>query len=260
MNNILAITSFEIKRLFKSRLLWVFTCFFAAMYVISAIFFNLYGSEGSVLTNASAQSFPIQHLQASLTFTAIFVAIYVGDITVQDRMNGTIKLTLLRSLSRLQYFISRVLCTFIFSIVMTLIMIVAGYIVGLAFFGWGEYFEFFGMFSSGLHGVGITLLAGFAFALAYFIFGLLILVVSLYFERVATLAMVAGASTLIGQYVILLPTIKHYAIFQQLLFFHIDWFNTSLSQNLMNSTILFIYMILCIAMGYFQFKKKDLFV
>lgn len=256
----MSITSFEIKRLLTSKLLWIHTFSFGVMFVISAIFFKLYGVEGSVLTNANAQSFPIQHLQASITFMAIFVAIYVGDITVQDRLNGTIKLTLLRSVSRLQYFLSRVVCTFIFCILLTLGMIVTGYLVGIAFFGWGDYLEFYGVISSGLQGVGLTLLAGLAFAFAYFIFGLLSLIISLYFERVATLAIVAGASTIIGQYVILLPTIKHYAIFQQLLFFHTDWFNTSFRQNLMNSTILFVYMILCIAIGYFLFKKKDLFV
>lgn len=258
MTNFSTLMSFEIKKLFTSKLLWIYTGFILSMELITAIFYIVDGPDMTVITTANAQSMPLQMLQASLTFTALFIALYVGEVYVQDRNNGTIKLILLRSVSRFQYFITRLVSILIFSLVLTSITILAGYLIAMALFGWGESFEFYGIITSGWSGVLYTLLGGLAFAFAYFAFGVIALVISLYVERVAMLALIMAGSTLIGQYILLFPTIKQYVIFQQLLFFHIDWFTQPLSYSLVNLVIILFYVLVFGTVGCILFNRLDL--
>ena len=172
-----AALSFEGRRMLTSKSTLIYVIIYLTSYIILVIFFQLYGSDGSVLTEASAQSFPIQHLQAGTLFTGTFIAIYVAQITRQERTQGTIKLILLRPMSRLQYYISRILSIAFFSVLLTLIQITVGYwyLVGMLFFGWHGTLVFGSMVTSGPTGVGITFLSGLAFAFAYFAFGMLMM-------------------------------------------------------------------------------------
>lgn len=122
-----AALSLEGRRMLTSKSTLIYVIIYLTSYIILVIFFQLYGSDGSVLTEASAQSFPIQHLQAGTLFTGTFIAIYVAQITRQERTQGTIKLILLRPVSRVQYYISRILSIAFFSILLTLIQITVGY-------------------------------------------------------------------------------------------------------------------------------------
>ncbi|ELP1222603.1 hypothetical protein R1S95_001416 [Listeria monocytogenes] len=260
MKNIAILMSFEIKKVFTSKLLGLYGLFIFSVELIAAIFYKVAGPDMTVITTANAQSIPIQMLQASLTFTALFIALYVGDLYVQDRNNGTIKLVLLRSVTRFQYFITRIFSIFIFTVTLTLITILAGYLVAMPFFGWGESFEFYGVVADGWTGILYTFLGGLAFSYAYFAFGIVTLFISLYIDRVSTLAMIIAGSTIVGQYAVTLPTIKQYIIFQQLLFFHIDCFTQSLTYNLVSLTVISTYILLFGTVGYMLFNKLDLTV
>lgn len=259
MKNILTLTLFEFKRTLTSKMLLVYTLIFTAMYVLTGILFNLYGADSTVVAGYG-QSFPVEMLQASITFTAVFIAIYVGEVLIEERNNGTIKFVLLRSVSRLQYYVTRILSIFLFSLLLTAIMILIGYIVGILFFGWGDTFVFYSVVTSGWHGVGVTLLAGLAFAFAYFIFGLIALLLSQFIDRVSTLAMLMGMSTFIGQYIVIYPQIKQYVIYEHLLFFHINLFEKSFSYSATSFGVLVAYLLVIGTIGYYLFKKQDLYV
>lgn len=259
MKNIWTLTLFELKRTLTSKMLMIYTLIFIANYVLTAVTFNVYGADMTVITG-QAQSFSVEMLQSSLTLTAVFVGIYVGQVLIQERNSGTIKFVLLRSVSRLQYYITRILSIFLFSLLLTAIMIVIGYVVGILFFGWGDTFVFYSVVTSGWHGIGITLLSGLAFAFAYFIFGLIALWLSQFIQRISTLAMIMGMSTLIGQYVVIYPQIKQYVIFQHLLFFHIDLFEKPFLYNVTSFSVLVVYLLVIGISGYYLFKKQDLYV
>ncbi|GIN73388.1 hypothetical protein J14TS2_38630 [Bacillus sp. J14TS2] len=259
MKNIWRLTSFEFKRTLTSKMLLVYTLIFIAMYVLTGILFRVYGADSTVVAGYG-QSFSVEMLQASITFTAVFIAIYVGEVLIQERNNGTIKFVLLRSVSRFQYYISRILSILLFSLLLTFIMIMIGYVVGILFFGWGDTFVFYSVITSGWRGVGVTLIAGLAFAFAYFIFGLIALLLSQFIQRISTLAMLMGMSTLIGQYIVVYPQIKQYVIYEHLLFFHIDLFERSFSYNIMSFSVLVVYLLVLGTAGYYLFKKQDLYV
>lgn len=259
MKNIWALTSFEFKRTLTSKMPLVYTLIYAAMYVLTGVIFKVYGA-GKTVVAGYGQSFPVEMLQAGITFTAVFIAIYVGEILIQERNNGTIKFVLLRSVSRFQYYISRIISIFLFSLLLTTIIILIGYVVGLLFFDWGDTFVFYSVTTSGWQGIRVTVLAGLAFAFAYFIFGLIALLVSQFIQRIATLAMLMGLSTLVGQYIVIYDQIKQYVIYEHLLFFHINLFEKSISYSVTSFGVLVGYLIVLGTAGYFLFKKQDLYV
>lgn len=260
MRKISALMGFEIKRMFLSKSMAVYAGIYFINYLLSAVFFNLYGSEGTVLSVPNAQSFPIQHLQASYLFTGIFVAVYVSQISVQERSEGTVKLILLRSVSRLTYFFTRILSIFFFCVVITLLMIGLSYIVGLLFFGWGDQLIFHSLSSQGAAGVGLTLMSGAAFAFAYFIFALIVFVVSLFCDRLLESVIISGVLLIIGEYLQLVSSIKQYTIFHQMYFFCVDIFEQSSAYVLTNLLILLGYGVLFGLAGYVLFRRKDLYV
>lgn len=172
-----AALSFEGRRMLTSKSTLIYVIIYLTSYIILVIFFQLYGSDGSVLTEASAQSFPIQHLQAGTLFTGTFIAIYVAQITRQERTQGTIRLILLRPVSRLQYYISRILSIAFFSILLTLIQITVGYWYlcrdAVLWLAWNSCLWQYG--GKRADWGGITFLSGLAFAFAYFAFGMLMM-------------------------------------------------------------------------------------
>ncbi|ASA20031.1 ABC transporter permease subunit [Paenibacillus donghaensis] len=255
-----SLIGFEVKRMLLSKTTATYTGIYFISFNISAIFFRMMGSDGSVLTIGNAQSFPIQHLQASFLFTGIFVAIYVGQIITQERTQGTIKLPLTRSISRLEYFMSRVVSIFFFSVFITLLMIVLSYMVGMLFFGWGDNMVFFSLTSGGLQGILITLLSGLAFAFSYFAFGMIAMVISMFTSRISVNATIMGILLMVGQYFEVLPSVKQFAVFHQMLFFHIDIFEKPFDYNVISFLVLVVYCVICSIIGYRIFRKKDLYV
>jgi|GEM_PF-3564415 len=260
MKKIGSIVEFEVKRMLLSKTTAIYTIIYFVSFIISVIFFKLYGNDGSVLTIGNAQSFPIQHLQASFLFTGIFMAVYVAQIVVEERSDGTIKVLLLRPVSRLAYYISKVLAIFLFSILLTLIMIALSYIVGMLFFGWGDQMVFNSFTSSGMQGVLITLLCGLAFAFTYFTFGLIAMVISMFTNKLLESVIIMGVLLMVGQYFEILPSIKQFTVFHQMLFFHIDIFEKPFAYNITSFLVLSIYCVVFGMVGFSVFRRKDLYV
>lgn len=260
MKNILTIVLFETKQLVLSKMILSFSIIYLINYVISAVFFKISGSELTTLTAGNAQSFPIQHLQFSFFFTGTFLAIYASKISSQDRSEGLIKMTLTRSVSRLEYFISRVLAILLFCLFITFVMISLSYLVGMIFLGWGNELVFHSIEVSGISGVFITFICGLAFAFSYFGFGLFALIVSLFFNRVAETTVLMAIVLMAGEYLELLPNIQQFVLFHQMVFFHIDIFHKSLLYNLFSVIILLLYCLVFSVVGYLIFRKKDLYV
>lgn len=260
MKNIYDLTVFEMKKMLRAKSTIIYAAFFFINYIISVIFFKLYGNEGSVLTVGNAQSFPIQHLPSSYLFAGIFIAVYVAQIVTQECSRGTIKLILLRSVSRLEYYASRITSIFLFSVFLVLMMLALSYITGWIFFGWGDKMVFNTINASGIHGILITLKSGFAYAFVYFIFGLIALVVSIFTRRLLESVIIMGGMLMAGQYFELLPDIKQFAIFHHIYFFGSDLLEKNLRQNIGSVAILCVYLLFFAVSGYFIFRKKDLFV
>jgi len=260
MKKIGSIVAFETKRMLLSKTTAIYAGLYLINFIISAIFFKLYGSEYTVLTVGNAQSFPVWHLQASFLYTGIFLAIYVAQIIVQERNRGTIKLLLLRPVSRPTYYISRVVSIFLFSVLLTLMMIVLSYVVGLLFFGWGEQMIWGSLTSSGIQGVLLTLLCGLAFAFSYFAFGMVAMLVSMFTSKLLESAIIMGILLMAGQYFELLSSIKQFAVFHQMLFFHMDIFEKPFAYNVTSILVLTAYCVVCGIIGYLAFRKKDLYV
>jgi ABC-type transport system involved in multi-copper enzyme maturation permease subunit len=260
MRKIAALVEVELKRMLIAKSTYIYAVIYFASYIISAVYFKLYGTEGSVLKVGNTQSFPIQHLQTSYLTTGIFLAIYVAYIIIQERTKGTIKLVLLRSISRMEYYMSKIISIFLFSVLLTLMMIILSYIVGMLFFGWGTEMVFGSLTASGLKGVLWTLFCGLAFSFAYFAFGLLVMVVSMFVNQIMGSVVIMGGVLIFGEYAEIFPAIKQFIIFHQMIFFHADIFEKSASYNLISAFVIGGYCLAFSVLGYLVFRKKDLIV
>jgi ABC-type transport system involved in multi-copper enzyme maturation permease subunit len=260
MSNVKSLVSFEVKRFLTAKSTFVYASIYLVNYIISAIFYKLYGSELTVLTAGNGQSFPIQHLQGSYLFSGVFIAIYVGHIIVQERTTGTIKLQLLQPVSRNEYFFSKVLSIFVFSIFLSFLMIILGYVVGTFFFGWGDQLVIASLTYSGLSGVFITLKSGLALALPYFVFGLMALVVAMISNYLLESTIIMGVFLMAGQYLELIPVINRWSLIRQMYFFCLDILTKPSAYIMMSLFSLICYALLFGVVSYFIFKKKDLFV
>lgn len=260
MKKIGVTVAFEVQKMISAKTTMIYMGIYLISFLMSAVFFRLYGSEYTVLTVGNAQSFPLQHLQSSFLLTGVFMAIYVAQISVQERSMGTIKITLLRPVSRFEYFISKVISIYLFSLLLTLMMIVLGYGIGLVVLGWGDQMVFQSLSSGGIEGVLITLLCGLVFSIAYFAFGMIALLVSMFSNKLLESAIVMGILLLVGQYLEIFPSIKKFAVFHQMLFLHMDIIDKPFADNLISFLVLFVYIAVCGIIGFLLFEKKDLYV
>lgn len=250
----------EVRRMVWSKTSAIFAGLYWVSFMISAVFFKIMGSDGSVLTLGNAQSFPVQHLQASFLLTGTFLAVYTGQMISQDRSQGTIKLILTRSVSRLEYYMGKLLSVGLLSLWLTFMMIALGYLTGLLFFGWGDALVFFSVQAGGWKGLAVTFLTGLAFAFSYFAFGMISMVVAMLADKVMETAVLLGIMLMAGQYFELLPAVKQFAVFHQMLFFLIDIWEQPYTYNVINAAVVIAYSAVFGMLGYFIFRSKDLHV
>jgi ABC-2 type transport system permease protein len=258
MRNILTLLRFETKRLLKSKISFLYAAIYGICFLISAYFYSLYGSEASVLITPNGQSFAIQHLQASFLFTGVFVAIFASSLILQERTNGTIKYILTRPVTRGEFFVSRVLSLTVFVIFISFMMIVIGYIVGIACFGWGDYMEFANLRYPPIEGVFQTLKAALAFSYAYLGYGMMALVVSMFMDQMTTSVTVMTLLIMVGQYAEVLPTLKIGVIMHQMLFYHIDLFQASQAVVILNGFVIGLYIVVFFSLGWVTFRQQNL--
>ncbi|MHC5229128.1 ABC transporter permease [Enterococcus sp. LJL99] len=260
MKTIGYLTIFELRKAFNAKSLWIFALIYSVNFLLSALFFKLYGSEGTVLTVGNAQSFPIQHLQGNYLVGGLFMAIYVGQLIIQERTQGTMKLILLRAVSRRHYFISRILSIVVFSLLLFLIMLTLAYVIGWLAFGWGEELVFHEVTATGVSGVKLTLICGFAYSVAYFVFGIVSLVVSLVASKLLETVLIMGVTLIAGESLELFPAINQFSLTHQLYFFGTDFLEKSKTIWLQNMGILGVYLLIFGLIGYLVFRRQDLMI
>lgn len=258
MRNILTLLKFETMRLLTSKLSLLYAAIYGLSFLISAYFYSVYGSEGSVLVTSNGQSFAIQHLQASFLFTGVFVAIYASSLILQERTKGTIKNILTRPVTRGVFFVARALSLTVFVIFISFMMIVIGYIVGIACFGWGDYMEFATLRYPPIEGVFQTLKAALAFSYAYLGYGMMALVVSMFMDQMISSVTVMTLLIMVGQYAEVLPNLKAGVIMHQMLFYHIDLFQESQAVIIWNGFVIGLYIIVFFILGLVTFRQQNL--
>jgi ABC-2 type transport system permease protein len=143
----------EIYKIFVRKKIYIFIIILLIMAIFTGISTlhsnNLLGAEAQgqdqiiSYVKDNAQNFPLIFLDGVSSFILpIFVIILISDMITDEYAEGTLKLTLLRQISRKKLLISKVLALTIILAVLFFFMVILGYIIGVTFLGLGDGFTF----------------------------------------------------------------------------------------------------------------------
>lgn len=147
----------ELCKLFKTKKLYVFLLIILAVLVLNLYDHQPGGSEDTVWTFSYGQSFPMASINILSQFMVIFIPIFIGDSIAGEYRRGTLKLSLLRPITRSQLLRAKIASLFVFISVTMVFSIIASYAVGACFLGWGNGTEYSGKIYTPLEGLLLTL-------------------------------------------------------------------------------------------------------
>lgn len=222
--------------------------------------------------NINGQTYPLHMLQGIDIITIIFIISLLADIVTDEYKNGTIKLSLLRPVSRTKLLISKLVCLLFGLFFLYIFTMVISYVLGSFFWGFGDQFEFSGIrytplgemvnytcsFSS-FEGILFTICSYLLSLIPYFIFGILVLFISLFFSSMgATICISLGvwlSMTLISQQII---QVRPYMLSSYFTFYLEFASNINIMQVILGFSIMFFYCIAFFLGGLLVFRKKDI--
>lgn len=146
----------ELYKLFKMKKIYVFIAV-----MLGITFLNLYnyepgGSEMTVWDVRYGQSVPLTMIQIFSQFMIIFIPIVMADSISNEYRSGTLKLSLLRPVTRTKLLLAKIITLFVFIAVSTIIFLFLSYAMGTYFIGWGQGTEYMGVIYPSMKGIGVT--------------------------------------------------------------------------------------------------------
>lgn len=250
----------ELAKLFKTKKLYVFFFIFLATTSITVYYFNSDDTAiKTVIETANAQSLPLALKNSVALFFSIFMAIYIADIVTDEYKNGTLKLSLLRPVSRVKLLHSKMLAVLMLNMIMAVFFILSAYAIGITAFGWGAVTVYGGVNYSAAEGLLLTLKAYAASILPYMAFGMIGIFVGILSNRMTTTITILISLAMFGEYLNAIPSIKVYSIVNQMYFFHEYFVKTPNPEEVLLSTVVNLaYIFIFYWLAIFFFKKKDL--
>lgn len=189
----------EIFKIIKQKKLYIFMALVITMIALEYVGFlvlkNL-NSNNEELNNSFAQingqTFPLVMISEISTIIIIYIVALLADIITDEYKSGTLKLSLIRPVSRIKLLVSKVVGLVFGTVALYVFTLLMSYILGTVFFGWGEECIFTGFkytlsgdlvtytttFST-LQGIFFTLGSYVLIILPYLAFGMLVLFISL---------------------------------------------------------------------------------
>lgn len=174
----------ELIKIFARKKIYVFMAiilFFNVLVALPALMtkHNMPSEISNGMINFNGQVFPVTVLDGLNTLLAVFLIILIADMLTEEYISGTLKLPLLRPVTRGQILASKVLALFLVTCLLFFFTLVSGYIVGVLFLGWGHQFLLAHTTLSPLEGILTTLMVYGLTLLPLFAFGVAVLALSL---------------------------------------------------------------------------------
>lgn len=208
----------------------------------------------------NGQSFPITLLDSIISFTLpIMVIILVADIVTGEYAEGSLKLPLLRQVSRKQLLVAKVGALLISIMILLFFIMILGYIFGAAILGWGDKFLIKEISLSTIYGILFTLFIYSFSILPLLSFGMVILLFSITLSNEGSVI-----STGVGIFITLtIVNEMFYRISPYLLNYYFNIYNLIGSgfeiENITTAIlVIFSYGIVFYGASLSIFKKKDI--
>lgn len=216
-------------------------------------------SVSNLETAINGQSFFLT-IASSLQYAfVICTAVFVTDAFMDDYLRGTLKNTLLRGVKRVSLLHVKIISMSVFLSALMLFAVLSSYVLGTAFFGFGEYTAINGAVYDTVTGFGITLLSAFLILIPLFSFGILIVFIGLITNNVGITIGSALSITLITQIMESSQIIRQYSIVYQIKGFYQHLLYTSkFTDALADFMVITMYMIVFYLASVLIFRKKDL--
>ena len=197
--------------------------------------------------------FPLALLDNLPLIMCVFIALFVAEFIAGEYRNGTLKLVLLRPISRTSLLQAKIISLFTFISVMIAFTVISAYITGTLAFGWGEQ-----TISSSLAEVGITLQSALAMLLPALGFGVIVIFVSLLTVNVGATIGGALGTMILSQLLENIENVRQYSIILLMKSFpqsFIDDF--SIPNILTGAAIIVAYLVIFYLGSLFLLRKKD---
>lgn len=249
----------EFLKLFKSQKLYVFFLFLVAMTAITVYYYNLGAGFKTVIETTSAQSLPIVLRYSTTQFFSIFMAIYIADIITDEYKTGSLKLSMIRPISRTKLLNSKIAAIFSFIVILTTFFILSTYAIGIISFGWGSYTIYDGVTYSTIEGLLLTAKAFTISILPLMAFGMISIYIAVVSNNMTTTIAVSIGISMLGIYLNALPSIKVFSVVNQMYFFSDYFVKINNPGEMMLSVMVNLsYIVIFYLLVLNTFKKKDI--
>ena len=248
----------ELYKLFRTKKLYVF-----AAIILAVLFLNLHnyqpGSERTIWTFAHGQSAPLALINILSQFMVIFIPIFIGDSITNEYRQGTMKLSLLRPISRSQLLRAKTASLFVFIAVMTIFFIVASYAIGTYYLGWGSGTEYAGHLYTSTEGILLTLEANALLMLPYMAYGLFVASIAVFSSNMSLTIISSLVIMTIGLNLNVFEAIAPYSLAYHIAYFHENFVHTPDWKMALQSTgIVASYLIVFCWLSFTKFRKKEI--
>lgn len=248
----------ELYKLFRTKKPYVF-----AAIILAVLMLNLYnyqpGSESTVWTFTYGQSAPLVLINILSQFMVIFIPIFIGDSITNEYRQGTLKLSLLRPITRHQLLRAKIASLFVFISIMVLFFIVASYAIGTYFLGWGSGTEYAGQLYTPIEGLLLTLGANVLLILPFMAYGMFVTSIAVLSNNMSLAVIGSLVIMTIGLNLNVFEAIAPYSLAYQIAYFHEYFVHTRDWKSALQSTgIIAIYLTAFSAFSFYKFKKKEI--
>ena len=216
----------------------------------------------SSLGRFNGQSFPLTLFGGVMsTILPIFVVILIANMVTDEYTDGSLKLPLLRQVSRNELLIGKLVSLTVVMILMMLFLILLGYGLGTAFFGWGDRFLIKGRAISSSQGFIFTLLIYGSSLISLVSFGMVILLFAVLLDNSGSVVAIGMgilfSSLFLGQ---VLPETSPYLISSYFNTYELFTSQTGLKEVALGFLVILTYGIGFLIPSIFIFKRKDLLI
>lgn len=250
----------ELFKASRSRKLYIFMLI--AIAVEMAVMIQIrYNSFALDTPEVSGQSFPLMLLGNFSYFIVIFTSVFISDQWIDEYRSGTLKLTLLRSVSRISLFNAKLIAFCVCSAALIGFILASAYVTGTIAFGWGEAAVIHGTKYAPLAGIFLNLKAAAMSLFPVIGLGMLVSFLAIWTDHIGITIGGTMGLVMASQILETAKDFKTFSIFYLMRSFYQDGIGGWLQDPfLKHAAIIAAYVIVFYIGGFFLFRRKDLSV
>ncbi|GIN73379.1 hypothetical protein J14TS2_38540 [Bacillus sp. J14TS2] len=249
----------ELYKLFKMKKLYVFMIVMLGITLLNLYDYQPGGSEMTVWDFQYGQSVPLTMIQIFAQFMIIFIPIVAADSISNEYRSGTLKLSLLRPITRSKLLLAKIMTLCVFIAASTIIFLILSYTLGIYFIGWGEATEYMGNTYTPIKGIGVTIAVYALFILPTMAYGIIASFIAVLAKNMSTAIIISLVLITIGLNLNDMTAIAPYSLAYHLMYLPENFIQTEDWLGMLaNISVVLIYAAVFAGLSFWTFKKKEI--